>query len=327
MDNRKNRRYYLLACLMVLLLGAYPLYMGGRVLVDMIAHGTVMKENYPKYIIPYTPIAVAVLAGVALMPLFRKASRKYALALGSVVALGLFFALELLLERTVVVTATQTVVALEDWQMYMCYIPSESVVTTYKTQTPVEILMGEYNPAFKLHFYLISVVLILCALNCLYGFGEMIGMAEKKRRKSLILQSVSTASFLGLCILACFTAFWRDGSLRVSPLSAGLMALFFILFGVTAGIFVGSFLLGRRKLISIWVSALTASAMTLAMYIGETILLNGHVYRFGEGFFFDPILGVGLAPVDILIVIAAGIITALLFFLLCAPRRKAPAQP
>ncbi len=215
----------------------------------MVTNGTVMKDDYPKYIIPYTPICLALLIGVLWMPLFIKLLKKYAFLGGAVTSIGVFLGLELLLERNVVVTIAETVTKLEDWQMYMCYVPPEGwgeTITTYKTQTPVDILMGNYNPAFKLHFYMISGVLILSLLNCLYGFAQMIKSGETKRMKTLILQAVSVLILLGLCILACFTAFWRDGSLLVPPLSAALMSVFFILLGVTEGIFAGSFSSGNR---------------------------------------------------------------------------------
>ena len=61
--------YYLLSCIGVLIASYYPLSMGVRVITDMIVNGTVMKEDYPKYIIPYTPISIAVIVGVLLMPL------------------------------------------------------------------------------------------------------------------------------------------------------------------------------------------------------------------------------------------------------------------
>ena len=188
-------------------------------------------------------------------------------------------------------------------------------VTTYKTQTAVDILMGDYNPAFKLHFYIISVLLIITILNCLYGFCQMIKNGDKKRCKSLVLQSICSVVFLGLCILACFTAFWRDGSIQVSPLSAALMTVFFVLFGVTAGVFVGSFLLGKRKLISVWLPAISASVMTLLMYIGEMILLNGHLYILGSGFLFESLLGIVFAPIDLLVILLSGCITVLIFTL------------
>lgn len=310
------RRYYLLCCIGILVISYYPLSMGARVITEMIAHGTVQKENYPKYIIPYTPISIAIIVGTFLMPLWMKLFKKHALAGGASVAVGVFFATEALLEQKVVVATAQEVVKLEDWQMYMCYQPPEGWgerTTVYKQQTAVEILMGEYNPAFKLHFYIISVVLIITILNCLYGFGQMIKNGEKQRLKSLVLQSVCSLAFLGLCILACFTAFWRDGNIRVSPLSAALMMAYFVLLGVTVGVFAGSFLLGKRRFVSVWIPSIVASVMTLIMYIGEMILLNGYLYKLGSGFLFESIPGISFAAADLLVIAASGCITAMVF--------------
>ena len=312
MKNKLFNKYYLFSCVGVLLASCYPLSMGVRVISDMITNGTVFKENYPKYIIPYTPICLAVLIGVLIMPLCIKLFKQLALISGSVLATGIFFALEILFEQKVVVTTAEAVTKLEDWQMFLCV----ATVTTYKTQTAAEILMGNYNPAFKLHFYMISVVLILSILNCLYGFGQMIKNGDKKRLKSLILQSVCSLIFLGLCILACFTAFWRDGSIQVSPLSAALMTVFFIILGVTAGVYAGSFLLGKRIFVSVWIPALIASVMTFLMYVGEMILLHGHLYSLGTGFIFSSIPGIVFAPVDLLTIAVSGCITAWIFTLL-----------
>lgn len=319
MKSKSFSRYYLFSCLGVLIASYYPLSMGIRVVADMIMNGTVMKENYPKYIIPYTPISVAIIIGVLLMPLLIRFLKRFAFAGSALFATGVFFGLEWLFEQKVVVSTAETVTKLEDWQMYMCYVPPEGwgeTVTTYKTQTAVDILMGDYNPAFKLHFYIISVLLIITILNCLYGFGQMIKNGDKKRLKSLVLQAICSVIFLGLCILACFTAFWRDGSIQVSPLSAALMTVFFILFGVSAGVFVGSFLLGKRKLVSIWIPSISASVMTLLMYVGEMILLNGHLYSLGSGFLFEGLPGIVFSTIDILVILFSGCITALIFTLL-----------
>ena len=337
MENKKYRNYWLISVAAVLAASFYPLYMGVRVVCDMIADGTVMKENYPKYIIPYTPVALALILGVLLMPLFIKAFKRFALVAGGTLSIGAFFGFEMLLENKVVVMASetvetvQTVVKLEDWQMYMCYIPPQSTttvteyVTEYKTKTAVEILMGDYNPAFKLHFYLISVVLIIAILNCIYGFAQMIKTGENGRKKALILQSVSAFAFLGLCILACFTAFWRDGNITVSPLSAFLMSLFFIILGVTVGLFVGSLLLKKKRAFALWIPAAAALVTTLLMYIGEMILLHGHLYRFGTGFFFEGIPGIVLAPADIIVAAASGAVTLLL--MLIAVKKSDGAVP
>lgn len=311
--NRSFSIYYIISYIGVLVASYYPLSMGVGVAADMLVDGTVMKENYPKYIIPYTPISVAIIFGVLLMPLFIRCFRKFVFVGGALLATGVFLLLELLLEQKVVVTTAETVTKLEDWQMYMCYVPVDKLgeeVTTYKTQTAVDILMGEYNPAFKLHFYIISIVLIVTILNSFYGFGQIIKNSNMKRCKALVIQSVCSVVFLGLCILACFTAFWRDGSIRVSELSATLMAVFFILLGVTMGVFVGSFLLEKRKSVSVIIPSIVASMMTFLMYVGEMFLLNGHLYSFGTGFIFSSIPRIVFAPIDLTIIILSGLINA-----------------
>jgi hypothetical protein len=308
-------RWWLFSLAAVFAASFYPLMMGVRVVSDMLRDGTVLKENYPKYVIPYTPIAVAVILGALLLPLFVRLLKRFAVLGGSALSIGTFFGLEYLFEKNVVVKTAETVATLEDWQMYMCYQPPggwDTAVTEYKTHTAVEILMGEYNPAFKLHFYLISVVLILAILNCVYGFAQMARTGDRRRKKALVLQSVSAALFLGLCILACFTAFWRDGSIQVSPLSAVLMAVFFILLGVTVGIFLGSLLLKKKRVIGLWLPAAVAALTTVLMYVGEMILLHGHLYRFGAGLFFDGLPAIVLTPVDLIVILAAGSITYLL---------------
>lgn len=312
MENKTFRKYYLFSLLGVLLASCYPIYMGISVIVDMIRYGTVYAENYPKYIIPYTPIALALLVCVALIPVALKYLKKYALLFETVISTVLFFVFEFILERAVTVTRTVTGIfsTLEDWQMFMCYIPPNSFEE--RTWTEVDVLMGEYSPAFKLHFYIISIVLIISILNCFYGFAKMIHTGDKSRRKSLVIQSVASGAFLGMCIWACFTAFYRNGDIQVSALSAVLMSVFFVLFGVTVGIYIESFTLNKKPLLSVWLPSVSAAVVTLVMYIGEMILLSGHLYRFGEGFFFAGIPGIVLAPVDIVVILGSGVMTAII---------------
>lgn len=312
MENKTFRKYYLFSLLGVLLASCYPIYMGISVIVDMIRYGTVYAENYPKYIIPYTPIALALLVCVALIPVALKYFKKYALLFGTVISTVLFFVFEFILERAVTVTRTVTGIfsTLEDWQMFMCYVPPNSFEE--RTWTEVDVLMGEYSPTFKLHFYIISIVLIISILNCFYGFAKMIHTGDKSRRKSLVIQSVASGAFLGMCIWACFTAFYRNGDIQVSALSAVLMSVFFVLFGVTVGIYIESFTLNKKPLLSVWLPSVSAAVVTLVMYIGEMILLSGHLYRFGDGFFFAGIPGIVLAPVDIVVILGSGVMTAII---------------
>lgn len=312
MKDKGLKIYCLCSLAGVLVASFYPIWMGVKVVSDMIRFGTVYAEDYPKYIIPYTPIALAVIIGVALMPIPVKKLEKFALATGTGISLIVFFAAELMLESLVTVTRTVTGIFsnLENWQMYMCYVPPEGFEE--RTWTEVDVLMGEYSPAFKLHFYVISVVLIISILNCFYGFAKMIVTGDTSRKKTLIMQSVASASFLGMCIWACFTAFYRNGDITVSPLSAVLMCIFFLLFGVTVGIYVASFTLNKKKLFSVCLPSVSASLVTLVMYIGEMVLLSGNLYRFGDGFLFDAIPGIVLSPIDIVIILISGVITAMI---------------
>ncbi|MCH5317285.1 MAG: hypothetical protein J1E05_04855 [Eubacterium sp.] len=313
----KFKKYWLFAVIGTLAASFYPLYMGFRVICDMIAKGTVMEENYPKYIIPYTSISVAVIVAVLIMPLLMKYVKKHSFLIASALSLVMFFTAELLLESKVIITSTIDT-TLESWQMFMCYVPPEGFIT--RTWTPIDILIGDYSPTFKIHFYMISVILIISITNCLYGFGQIIRKKDHSRRKALTVQSICTALFLGLCILACFTAFFRDGELTVSPLSAFLMILFFIVLGVTAGSYLGSFLLGKKKTVSVLLPSVAASLITLAMYIGEMFLLSGHLYQLGSGFLFNRISGIVLAPIDILVILSSGVANAVICH--CLNRKK-----
>lgn len=306
MEKKKFRIYWLFALLGTLAISAYPIYMGVKVLRSMAMYGFVPQRNYPKYIIPYTPVAIAVIAAVCLMPVLMKKLKKYSLLTASGIALVVFFVTELLFENKVIVNGTLST-KLERWQMFMCYVSPE----TYQTRDwrAVDILIGEYSPTFKIHFYMISVVLILTILSCLYGFGQMVLTGNRKKVKALIIQSVGSALFLGLCIFACFTAFFRNGELLVSTLSAVLMGVFFSLLGVTVGTYVGSFLLGKKKGIAVGVPAAVGAVTTIAMYIGEMCLLSGNLYLLGTGFWFTGLPGIVLAPVDILIILSAGAIS------------------
>lgn len=90
------------------------------------------------------------------------------------------------------------------------------------------------------------------------------------------------------------------------------MAAFFALLGVTAGVFVSSFTLGKKDKLAIWFPAVVSVLTTLFMYIGEMILLDGNLYLFGSGFLFNGMGRLVLAPADLLVILLSGGITALI---------------
>lgn len=303
----KLQKYWLFMLLSLVVVSAYPLCVGFRAVRDMITQGYMAKEEFPQYLIPYTPVAIALITAVLLMPLVFKLVKRLVTLVASVLSLTVFFAAELLFENGVLVGGD---VLLENWQMLSCIALPGDFTSRPWTMTAAEVLVGDYSPWFKLHFYLIAVLLIVAILNVLYGYAHVLRGGEKKRCKALAVQAVCAALFLGLCILACLTSFWRNGELTVSALSAFLMGLFFVMMGVTAGVYVGSFLLGRKVGLSILLPSVVAAAITVGMYVGELILLSGHLYRFGSGWLFDGLSAVVLAPIDLLIVLLSGVITA-----------------
>lgn len=305
MKNIKYRNYYIISLASIIILSIYPIFMGMSVICDMLSNGTVLAENYPKYIIPYTPISISLIFGIALEPVFSKLLGKIRFAISSVASLAIFFVTELLFEKLVIVTETVET-TLESWQMYMCMVTP----TTYTTQTKtaIELLVDGYSPYFKLHFYIISALIIIAVLNCIYGFADIIKCGRKERTRPLVLQSIFTALFIGMCVFACFTAFYRTGELFISPLSAILMSLFFILFGLTFGVFVSSFAVGKRKLFSLVLPSVAAIATVLLMYVGEMILLGGNLYRYGRSALFSPMGKLVLSPYDVAVTLGTGVL-------------------
>jgi hypothetical protein len=99
------------------------------------------------------------------------------------------------------------------------------------------------------------------------------------------------------------------------------MSVFFIVFGITTGIYCGSIFYGKSKLLSKTMPAITASFTTLIMYIGELVLMGGVLFKYGNGFFFEPIAAFPFSAADIAIIVVSGVITYILMQLLNNPRK------
>lgn len=391
----KQPKVYFVSLGAVLFASIYPIYMGIIMLTAYLRDGGVNATNYPKYIIPYTPISISLIVCVALLPLAFKYCKKYALPVLSVLAILLFLGAEMTFEKVTVFSGTtevsqsesgggeevsaddysvlyyfrvivkkengetetrivtlnksETDQTIETWQWAMCAMPPDNyaelsqiglatesitdgevidIQKITKEQATGELLseeeqspkyrlfknalITEYSPVFKLHFYIISIIIVLVVLGVAYGFYKMSRDTEYKKKKPLLVQLASVIIFVGLCIFACFTAFFRTGEIVISPISAVLMTVFFLVFGITAGIYTGTWLYGKRKLFSIIIPAFIATITTIVMYIGEMVMMNWNLYRFGEGLLFDPIGACPFAPVDFAVIIATGVITYLL---------------
>ncbi|NLY42645.1 MAG: hypothetical protein GX066_01465 [Clostridiaceae bacterium] len=303
------KTFYILSIIILILLSIYPIYMGIAVFLQYLQNGYVTAEEYPKYIIPYTPMCIAIIVSASLLPLIYKLSKRYSLIIDSCIGIALFLAGELFFEQIKVIEG-YTVLPLQSWQYSLCAATPEVL------QSIGEPIYAENNPVFKLHFYMIAIVIILNIIGLLYGFMRMFKEGLYQKKKSLVVQLICITVFVGLCILACFTAFYRNGTLHISPLSAFLTGLFFIVFGVTFGTYFAGHFYGKSRLLSVWIPAATAMLTTIAMYIGELLLMDGYLFVLGKCIFFEPLGTVPFSPCDILIILISGIITASLSFFL-----------
>ena len=163
---------------------------------------------------------------------------------------------------------------------------------------------------------MISIIIILAVIGVIYGFYKMARDQSYQKKKPLIAQLISVTVFIGLCIFACFTAFYRTGEINLSALSSSLMSLFFIVFGLTAGLYSGGLLYFKKPLISRLVPALIASLTTLLMYAGELILMGGALFRLGSGFLFNPIGPCPFAAADFLVIASSGALTYAILFII-----------
>ena len=299
------KQFYFISLSGSLIASFYPIYMGIIALTDYIRNGAIGLSNYPKYIIPYTPICIALILTIALMPVIYRLFRRFAMPAAVILALGLFFASELCLENMIVMNGP-TKYNIKSWQYLSCLMTPE----VYRTIG--DPLTGGYNPAFKIHFYIISAVILLAVVNVIYGFSGMIRENDYSRKRPLTIQAVSAAVFIGLCIYACFTAFYRTGTILIPPLSAALMGLFFIVFGVTAGTFTGSLLYFKPRVFSVILPAAASMLTTVVMYIGELVLMGGRLFRFGRGFLFEPLGAIPFSFIDLIIIMVSGAVTYLI---------------
>jgi hypothetical protein len=80
-----------------------------------------------------------------------------------------------------------------------------------------------------------------------------------------------------------------------------------MIFGITAGIFAGCILYGKRKILSLIIPAIVATLTTFVMYVGELVLMGGKLFKFGSGLLFEPIGQIPYAPIDIVVILLSGI--------------------
>jgi len=137
---------YVLSLGMVLIASVYPLYMGAIMVFMFIQNGGIDVADYPSYIIPYTPICIALIICTAFLPLFVKLCKRFALPVLSVLGSALFLGVEIGFEQVAVFMDASSKMKIETWQMLSC------VATPQVRASVWDSLNIHYNSSFKSTF-------------------------------------------------------------------------------------------------------------------------------------------------------------------------------
>ena len=349
MNINYSKRFYLLSLLVLAVLLAYPLVNGVRMAYIGLSSGALEPQQYTKYVVPYAAICVALLIFAALQPLFFKLKR-LAFPLGLAAAGGVFLAVERFFETMQIHVVGMTLIdaaalapeaagnaaTVDIWQAALCIVSPvmQQQSLTYAAQDRFIYVLGDST--YKIHYYLISLILITMIGGLIYGIGKMyrskppcdkdngasgqnllstVPNKDLSPLKPLYLRGISTAVLVALCVFANTTAFFRQAAPIQTPLASFLTGLFFVALGAAVGIYTGSFLLGKSSGLGIGLPALLSCGVTAAMYAGEAAMMQGNLYRLGVGWFYKSWLGRGLAPVDILIILLAGGLAGLILYI------------
>lgn len=295
---KKVKKFYWLTLFVLIILSSYPIFMGARVIVLHIMHGSIQPEDYANYVIPYTAVCLSILTTVVLYPLLSKLKRFSVLA-ASILGIGLFLGIEFYIEN-ITLNSPEAQSTLQ-WQLASCI----------GTPAAMKAFQKLYDNTFKIHYFLISFVIILLIVGIVYSYGNVITSKDKVKKNILRLQILCTVLFIMFCIVANFTSFYREAVDYLSPLSSILTGAYFVVLGLTSGVYLAGFLTGRNSFVSVWLPTIGAFLATSAMYYGEYRLLNGVLYRFGYSQFFQPLPYTVVAPADIMVILTSGGLTAL----------------
>jgi len=310
------KKTYLLSLGIILSASVYPIYMGIVMFFAYIQNGGINATDYPKYIIPYTPICISIIICALLLPFVYKYCKKFTLLFLSVLGIILFLGIEIGFEQITVFSVKEGIADVGSWQTYLCVATPQVMQTIEYKETIGQALAERYSPVFKVHFYLIALLIVLTVIGIVYGFYNMVYTQNFLKKRPLIAQLICVIISIGLCILACFTAFFRTGDINIPPFSAILMTIFFMIFGITGGVYTGTYLYKKQKLYSIIIPSIIAMVIIILMYFGEMVMMNWTLFKLGNGFMFERIGTIPFALIDILTIITSGIATYFILILL-----------
>lgn len=322
MSNKAYRRFYVLSLSLLIILSFYPIVNGIRIAYLNIVNGAVKPEQYAKYIVPYAALCLAIILFSAFQPLLLKL-RRFSLTTGLLASYIVFLIAERFFEgikihtegMSLVSTSSLTIEQLKDlppatidvWQASLCMVSPQTQGQSVVFASSDHYYYVMANNSYKIHYYLIALIIITMVCGLVYGIGRMVRSDNKSEVNPLVLQGVSTSLLVSLCIFANTTAFFREAQAIQTPMASLLTCLFFIALGMAVGVYTGSFLFEKKKYLGEGLPVFLSIAAVILMYIGEAAMMGGNLYRFGTGWFFSGLPVIIVAPVDILVTILAGL--------------------
>jgi len=162
---KSNKRFYFTAIGVLLALSAYPLVMGIKIVILQLLNGSIRPEDYARYVIPYTAICLSILISVAMYPLLSRLKR-LSILVATGLGLGFFVGIELFMENITLNSA-------EAQNTLMMQLAS--CIGSTAAQQAFQKL---YDNTFKIHYFLISFVIITLIIGIVYGYGRMITSLE-----------------------------------------------------------------------------------------------------------------------------------------------------
>jgi hypothetical protein len=324
---RSYRRFYVFSLAVLLALSAYPVFNGARMAFLGITDGAVSPEAYAKYVVPYAAICLSVILFAVFQPLLFRTGR-FAFPAGLAGACGIFIAAEQFFEHIRIATAGMSLVdpaslsagrapvlpsaAADAWQASLCIASplTRGQTVAYASQGRYFYVMA--NSTYKVHYYLIALLLIAMICRLIYGVGRRLRSGDRTNPKPLVLQGISVSALTALCVFANTTALFRQTAAIQTPLASLLTCLFFVVLGAAVGTYTGSFLLGKGKGLALSLPVLSSAAAVTLMYAGEAVMMKGGLYRFGTGWFFAGLPVISLAPADMAVILLACAATGLI---------------
>ncbi|HHY81222.1 MAG TPA: hypothetical protein GX505_00890, partial [Clostridiales bacterium] len=155
------KKFYWAVFFIILLLSAYPIVMGAKIVILYIRHGVIRPDDYANYVIPYSALCASILVMLLLYPLLSKLKRFSALA-AAILGSGLFLALELYMEN-ITINSPEAQSTLQ-WQLFSCI----------GTPAAMRAFLKYYDNTFKIHYFLISFVILILIASIVYNYKNAV---------------------------------------------------------------------------------------------------------------------------------------------------------